>query len=487
MHLAALFDIWNRLPKGARVAAFSALAVIAAVSVIAAIVAHPQRVPLFSSALHAEQVSEIEERLAGWNVPFTPVTDNVLVQAGRRGDLLLRLSLAGVPHAHVESSGDLLGKVGALTPQSVIDAQARDGLAGDIELALRGIEGVADAKIIVAPAKPAYFADETSRDASASVRLRLQPGARLSANAVDGIRAFVAASVAGLDSRRVTIVDDRGIALGDSIESGDANDLQTSLQSALDAAVGAGATIVRVHVDYDRRALQSSVERRLPSGSGAIDGTLQRERYDGGGKHYERSEQQLDRGSETRQFSATSAGARIARITAAVFVDAARGADLYQVRSLAAAALGIDQHRGDSLEVGTMTFAHAAAPRKDGWWLAYGALVPLLPTLVSALAVLIALRWSIPALGALLRPLMERSRIARGAAAVSGIPPAKVRGALKDEPPHAAAAIISALPASTAAAVLDMYPPEERSAIVRRMQRPLSPLLTDPESFIANA
>ncbi len=449
--------------------------------------AHPQRVLLFSSALHTEQLSEIEERLAGWNVPFTPVSDNVLVQANRRGDLLLRLSLAGVPHAHVESSGDLFGKVGALTPQEVIDAQARDGLAGDIELALRGIDGIADAKIIIAPAKPAYFADETARDASASVRLRLQPGAHLSSNAVDGIRSFVAASVAGLDSRRVTIVDDRGVALGNSVESGDANDLQASLQSALDAAIGAGAAIVRVQVDYDRRALQSSVERRLPSGSGAIDGTLQRERYDAGGKHYERSEQQLDRGSETRQFSATSAGARIARITAAVFVDAARGVDLYQVRALAAAALGIDPRRGDSLQVGTIAFAHASAPRKDGWWLAYGAIVPLLPTLVTAFAMLIALRWCIPAFAALLRPLIERSRIARGTAAVSGIPPAKVRGALKNEPPHAAAAIISALPASTAAAVLDMYPPEERSAIVRRMQRPLSPLLTDPESFIANA
>jgi len=188
------------LPKSARVAGLAALAAIVVVSIVASVAAHPQRVPLFSSALHAEQLSEIEERLAAWNVPFTPVSDNLLVQAGRRGDLLLRLSLAGVPHAHIESSGDLLGKVGALTPQAVIDAQARDGLAGDIELALRGIDGILDAKIIVAPAKPAYFADETARDASASVRLRLQPGVHLSANAVDGIRSFVAASVAATAS-----------------------------------------------------------------------------------------------------------------------------------------------------------------------------------------------------------------------------------------------------------------------------------------------
>jgi len=482
-----MLDLWNKVPGGARIACGFAVTCVLALSIAAAIVAHPQRVLLFSTALRAEQLSEVEERLASWNVPFTPVADNIFVQPNRRSDLLLRLSLAGVPHVHVESSGDVLSKIGALTPQAVIDAQTRDGLAGDIELGLRGIDGVQDAKIIVAPAKPAYFADETAREASASVRLRLQPGAQLSSNAIDGIRSFVAASVPGLDARHVTILDDRGVALGDSAEGSDTAQMQASLQSALDSAVGAGATIVRVHVDYDRRMLQSSLERRLPAGGASIAGTLQREHYDGNGKRYDRTDQQVDRGSETRQFSAISAGGRIARITAAVFVDASRAADLYQVRSLAAATLGIDPHRGDSLEVGTIAFTHPKAPRKDGWWLAYGAIVPLLPALVSAFAGLIALRWIVPAIGSLLHPILERSRIARGAAAVSGIPPASVRGALENEPPHAAAAIISALPASTAAAVLDMYPPEERAAIVRRMQRPASPLLTDPESFIAKA
>lgn len=486
MHPAAWLEFWWKLPRAARTTAGASLVLIATVSIVGAFLAHPQSVQLFSSGLHAEQLSEIEERLAGWNVPFTPTSDNVFVSAKRRSELLLRLSLAGVPHAHVESTDETLSKIGALTPQAVIDAQTRDGLAGDIELGLRGIEGVQDAKIIVAPAKPAFFGDETGRDASASVRLRLQPGARLPADAVDGIRAFVAASVPGLEARRVTIVDDRGVALGDAAGS-DASDLQASLQSALDAAVGVGATIVRVHVDYDRRTLQSSFERRLPAGGSPVSGSVQRERYDSGGKHYERTDQQLDRGSETRQLVASAPAGRIARISAAVFLDAVRAAELYQVRSLAAAVLGIDPHRGDTLEVGTMAFTHAMVPRKDGWWLAYGALVPLLPALVTGAAVLIALRIALPAVRALLLPIFERAHITREVAAVSGVAPSKVRGALANEPPHAAAAIISALPASTAAAVLDMYSPEERAAIVRRMQRPASPLLSDPETFIANA
>ena len=92
-----------------------------------------------------------------------------------------------------------------------------------------------------------------------------------------------------------------------------------------------------------------------------------------------------------------------------------------------------------------------------------------------------------PPVTAALRRLSERANIAKTSRAVAGFAPATVRGALKDEPPHAAAAIISALPAATAAAVLDMYPQAEREAIVRRMQRTTSPLIPDAESFIGRA
>jgi flagellar M-ring protein FliF len=478
---------WNALPARVRAAAAAAIAGVVLLSLLAALLAHPQRSALFASALHPEQLAEVEDRLASWNVPFSPSADNVLVENRRRNDLLLRLSMAGVPHAHIDGSTDLLGKLGALTPQAVIDAQTRDGLAGDIELGLRGIDGVEDARVIIAPAKQGYFADDLSRDASASVRLRLTPGARLSADAVTGIRSFVAASVPGLDARHVTILDDRGVALGDGSADDDAADLQRSLQSALDSAIGAGAAIVRVHVEYDRRSITSKDVRRTPISPVAIAATTQDERYAGDGKRYDRSEQQIDRGSDTHEISAVAAPGRIARISAAVFVDASRSVDVLQVRELASAALGLDRHRGDTIDVAAISFAHTRPAKKDGWWLAYGAIASVLPTLVVVAAALLALRWAGAPVGAMLRTMSERASIARTAHAVHGIPPASVRGALANEPPHAAAAIISALPAATAAAVLDMYPEHERAAIVRRMQRPASPLLSDAESFIANA
>src|SRR5579875_2421205 len=179
-----------------------------AIATAAAVFLRDDRVPLFSSPLHPEQVREVETRLAAWNVAFSPTGDNVRVERRRRSDLLLRLSLSGVPHPHVAGSAETFANVGALTPEAVLDAQARDGLAGDLELALRGIAGITDARVIIAPAKAGVYADESVHDASASVRLALLPGARLSADAIAGIRAFVAAGVPGLEPQHVTIVDD---------------------------------------------------------------------------------------------------------------------------------------------------------------------------------------------------------------------------------------------------------------------------------------
>jgi flagellar M-ring protein FliF len=465
----------------------AAFALAAAVSIVCAVVLHPQRAPLFASPLHPDQVAEVQERLAAWNVPFTPASDNVIVDAARRSDLLLRLSMAGAPHPHVDGTGEILDKLGALTPQAVIDAQTRDGLAGDIELALRGIDGVQDAKVIVAPAKTGYFAGDPSRDASASVRITTADGRRLSADAVTGIRSFVAASVPGLDARNVTIVDDRGVALGRSGAQSDANDLQTALQSALDETLGAGSSIVRVHVDYDARTIDSKDVRRTPLAVLPISAATQDERYAADGKRYDRSSQQVDRGSETREISSSAQAGRVARITAAVFIDAAMVTDLEPVKSLAAATLGIDASRGDTLQVAAIAFSRTPPVRKDVWWLAYGAVVPLLPAVALAVGIVTALRYAAPPLTALAKGLSERAELTRTESAARVAAPASVRASLINEPPHTAAAIISALPAATAAAVLEMYPEHERAAIVKRMHRPASPLFTDAENFIARA
>lgn len=479
-----LFSRWNALPKSARVVGASGAGAVLALAIAGALLSHPARLALFAAPLHAEQVTEVEEQLAAWNVAFTPTADNVVVDAARRNDVLLRLSLAGIPHAHLETTGEALSNVGMLTPQEVIDAQTRAGLSGEIEAGLRGIDGIDDARVIVAPAKPAEFADETSRDASASVRLRTRSGAPPSPEAIAGIAAFVAASVAGLKASRVTILDDRGIALGRGGSNDDAAGLQRSLQTALDGAFGSGTTIVRVRAEYRNESVERRELRRAPLGTQAIQRVSRSESFRADGKQYRHDDDSEDRGSETNEVFSRQRSGTLERLSTAVFVDATRALELARVRDLAAATVGYDPHRGDTLAVEAVDFHHAPAARKDVWWLLYGAIVPALPVAILVGGAIVAVRFALPALSGLLKPFIERAVLARASSAVRGVPAARVHSILEHEPPHTAAAVISALPAATAAAVLDLYPAHERDAIVRRMQRPHCTLLDDAEELL---
>ena len=478
MPIDLLFARWKALPIAARRWVGILLGFASCAALFATVVARTPQVALFATPLHAEQLREVEDRLASWNVPFTPTSQNVSVAEQSRSGLLLQLSLAGVPHAHLSTSSETLANVGVLTPQSVIDAQERGGLADDIARSLRGIGGIDDARVIIAPARAMQFADQTAQDASASVRLRMHPGSLLAPQAIAGIRSFVAASVAGLLPARVTLLDDRGVALDASMAASDSSELQVALQSALDVAFGAGMSIVRVHTETDPVAIERSQVRRAPiSSSTPITNVASSENYDAGTKHYAKQSQQNDRGSETLASSERAEPGRLARISTAVFVDRSQAVELANVRELAAATVGFDARRGDRLAVVAVDLHHPRPPTHDGWWLLYGALVPLLPALALTVGAIVVAKIAVRPMLSAVRRAIGRAGLARPSQAVAGCTPASVRGALAHEPPHAAAAIISALPAATAAAVLDLYPAHERDAIIQRMQRANSPLI----------
>ena len=470
-------------PRARLIAAGSLLALIA-VGAFGFGASRDTRVALFATPLRADQLAEVEQRLAAWNVPHAAAADNVRVDRAKRGELLLRLALAGVPHAHLAGSDEALAHVGALTPQSVLEAQTRDALAADLALALRGVDGVADARVVIAPSSAGVYADEPRRDASASVRITLAAGARLSPRTVAGIKAFVAGGVPGLDAERVTVLDDRGLALdGDGRD--DASDVQTALQSALDTAFGAGATIVRVHREAlgERRDVHDV--RRAATG-GSLARATSDERYASSAKKYSKTSATEDRGSETREEHRVTPAGATARLTVAVFVDAARGLDLGKIRSLAAATAGIRSDRGDALSVEAVAFGdepqHAPRPaRAPGWVLA---LAGLLPQALTGIVLVLVVAFAAKPLAAVAVRIAENASARSAARDVAEIPPARVRRALDGEPPHVAAAIIAALPTATAAAVLDLYSPAERATIVRRLPHAKPALVPAPEDLI---
>jgi len=439
------------------------------------------RVTLFSTPLFADQLADVETHLAAWRVAYAPLADNVRVDPRARADLLLRLALAGVPRRHLTTSEDAFAHVGALTPQSVLDVQSRDALAADLAQGLRGLDGITDAQVIVAPASGGAYADEPARDASASVRLSLAPGTHLAPATLAGIRAFVAGGVSGLDADHVTVLDDRG-ALGS--DAPDDASVQLALQSALDAAFGTGATIVRVHREPLGERREERDVKRTPL-AGSLERSTGDERYASDKKRYAKITSTEERGNETHDLTRVADPDATAHLSVAVFVDGARLLDLDKIRSLAAATTGVDPSRGDTLDVEAVRFAPAATPPRgiDAWNIA-GLVAGIVPHLALIAAIAVGLTVGARPAYALAARALDAAGAREVARGTAGLPPARVRGALAGEPPHVAAAVISALPAATAAAVLDLYPPDERAQIVRRLARAAVDLVPHPEEIV---
>ena len=480
MNYAALLDRWNAFTMRVRMFIIGGVSLVIIVGIATAFLLHDNRVPLFAKALTADQVTEVDRQLSEWALPFSTTIDNVLVDRNQRNDLLLRLSMVGVPHDPIADVDTELAKIGALTPQPIIDAQTRGALEDDLALALRGVDGIADAHVIIAPATQAFFADDKEHSATASIRLTMLSGHTLSRDAIMGIRSFIANGVSGLEAAHVTVMDDRGMSLGDDeiADSGVAKDAQSRLQSALDNVFGPGETIVRVSADINKTAKSQYEYKNLPGTGAAISKVYTDERLAGHDRAYSKVHGTEDRGSQGIAARSEILPGGISRLTVAVFVDNSLMEQLPEIRELSAATAGIDATRGDVLTVAPVAFHHIISPivtHGQGTML----LGRALPGLILGMTLVGILLVAMQPLLAILRRNANREILSQTKALEHGVDAASIWRTIHGEPVHVAAAVISQLPTSTAVAVLDMYPEDERREIAERLSRPIAPVLVD--------
>ena len=100
---------------------------------------------------------------------------------------------------------------------------------------------------------------------SASVALVPRPGQQITAEQVNGIRAMVAATVGhDMEPTRVVVTGPRGELSADKTTSESQSTIEQSItsatQSMLETMVGAGHVLVKTNVDYDRRKIQTLEE-----------------------------------------------------------------------------------------------------------------------------------------------------------------------------------------------------------------------------------
>ena len=94
-------------------------------------------------------------------------------------------------------------------------------LEGELSRTIGSLSEISEARVHIVLPKDSVFEDK-KEDAKASVVVRLKGGAELSKSSIAGIKGVVAGAVPGLKSYGVSIVDDQGRLLSQSLGSGDA-------------------------------------------------------------------------------------------------------------------------------------------------------------------------------------------------------------------------------------------------------------------------
>lgn len=355
-------------------------------------------------------------------------------------------------------------------------------LQGELGRTIAELGGVESARVHLAIPERSLFVSQDRRP-SASVVVKLAAGRTLARAQIDGIVHLVASSVQGLAPEAVTVLDEGGRLLT-APQSGDpalatqgaAIDYQRAIERATEerieslvaTVVGPGKVIARVAasldfsrterteetVDPDRTAVKTShTTREDPGGAKAAPGTSGAQRRD---------EQQEYEVSRTKVLTVAPVGS-VKSLSVAVLVDGsyreengrrvfvARTEDeLGKLRTLVASAVGLDETRGDRLELTSAPFQAPETPAEPEPG-ALGRAMEWLPALLGRLfgaGVVIALlalvvRPLVAALGsagATARGLRPGGPVPDGEAAVSDL--ARENLALVQQHPERAAQLV---------------------------------------------
>lgn len=271
---------------------------------------------------------------------------------------------------------------------------------GELARTVQSLGPVREARVHITLPKKGLFRDD-DKEAQAAVMLKLHPGRILDDAAVAGIRNLVAAAVPGLSPSAVSIVDDSGALLGDSsANTGLAaqkkieRSLEERVIAVLEPTVGRDAVVARVTAniddaeedatrsDYDPERVAVKSERTRNDDKNDRDGIQDAlvgaaanaaASEPGYAPPNERSSQQT-RAEQTRTYEVsgtvtrrTVRTPRVTRISVAVVVDEKTPRtpeEVARLRDLAKRAVGLDEERGDQLELTSLAFVRDPVEEK---------------------------------------------------------------------------------------------------------------------------
>ncbi len=384
---------------------------------------------LLYSDLDAESAGAVVSRLKTAKIPYQLDAGGtaVRVPAERLDELRLELASQGLPTTG-RVGFEIFDRTAFGTTDFLEQVNFRRGLEGELARTIATIGEVASARVHIALPKDSLFVGET-RQAKASVVLKLRHQRPLAATTVAGIAGLVAASVESLRPEAVVIIDTYGRPLSQTAATDEESaagmplERQQELERALSAKVvsllepivGPGRVRVNVSARFNATSEEQTEERWDPTtvirsrqatsdtAAGSLVGGVAGARTNapppsdavatavapvvmpaGAGRTSETVNYEVNK--LTRHM--LSPRGQLARLSVAVVLDDERVTttdasgtpttttkprapqEVERMQRLVAAAVGLDPSRGDQITVENMAFGDPTvdADPPPGWW-----------------------------------------------------------------------------------------------------------------------
>ncbi len=434
MALEQVGQVWNALtPRRKIVAVGSALAVFALILLLARIAAAPRFEVLYAQ-LDERAAGEVVRALEQRNIPFQVRGGAIYVDAAQRDSLRLTLAAEGLP-ANSTQGYELLDSLqGFGTTAQMFDAAYWRAKEGELARTMLASPGITAARVHIAQTDGNPF--RRDQRPTASVVLTSARG-EVDPDTARAMRYLVAAAVPGMLPGDVSIIDGLGrLVTSDdtptsAVESEDrALAIKERVQRLVEARVGPGNAVVEVGLETVRQS-ESILERRLdPEGRVAIS-TDTEERTNtstdaaaavtvasnlpdgdaaGAGENRSQNSEARERvnyevSETTREI--TRGPGDIKRLTVAVLVNGTQVAaedgttqfqplpqpELDDLRELVAAAIALDEARGDQITIRSMPFEQRSiagtAATRTAWYQQDLDMMQLIQITIAALVTLV--------------------------------------------------------------------------------------------------
>lgn len=393
--VSQLRDVWGRQPRGRKLLAIVVLLGIAGAVGVTSLLHRTEGWETVADGVSPDDSQELMVALQGRDVPARLTNGKVEVPSDKIEEARAIAASAGLPRT---GKGFELFDNASLGQSSFAEqVNYRRALQGELARSITALAQVESARVHLALGKHSVFKDQ-EQGPSASVALHLHLGQTLTADQVRGVRQLVAASVEGLKAESVVLVDNHGNLL-DNAESSGAVDRKAEIERSvtarvramLERVVGGGKVSVVTSADVDEAKVSETQEQfdndhpALRSESRTVEGA---EAIAGiGGVAGARGNlpgapaasptpgaPSNDRLQETKNYEISRTvrqtvkpDVQLKRLHVAIVLDDKVGPDgkavprtdkeMTELTALARQAAGIDDARGDKIEVATISFA----------------------------------------------------------------------------------------------------------------------------------